>query len=45
MGNDSDSEEEESTSLLMHGDDTKFNDDDAGDHLIMSEKSFSLTGK
>ena len=43
MGNDFDSEEEESTSLLMHGGDT--NDGDAGDHLIMSEKSFSFTGK
>ena len=43
MVSDSDSEEEESTSLLIHGDDK--NDGDAGDHLIMSEKSFSLTGK
>ena len=39
----SDSEEEESTSLLIHGDDTNDNDD-AGDHLIISEKSSSLTG-
>ena len=44
VGSDSDSEEEESTSLLMHGDNTNDNDDDAGDHLIMSEKSSSLTG-
>jgi hypothetical protein len=44
VGIDSDSEEEEeSTSLLIHGDDTNDNDG-AGDHLIMSEKSYSLTG-
>jgi hypothetical protein len=40
---DSESEEQESTSLLIHGDDTNDNDG-AGGHLIMSEKSHSLAG-
>ena len=47
MGNDfdSESEEEQSTSLLMHGTgDDKNNNEDSGDHFIMSERSYSPKG-